>query len=384
MRVGIDATGWANRRGPGRFTRGAVEGLVAFDRQTTYVMLAPPRHGPPLPPGADVLRLRGAAGAPQPAGASRPPTELARLARAASKAKLDAILFPSVHTWFPTAGAPTVVGVHDVIAATMPKLTMPSRRARVLWRCKETLAIRTAKRVFTVSQASRAAIAARWRLDAAQLAIVPEAASAVFRPRTPAQAEAHLHAAGLQPGEPFLLFAGGISPHKNLAVLLGAVALLHSQGRPGPRLVVVGDLDDEYFLSAAGAVRDRVSELGLSDRVLLPGFISDEALAALYSTATAVVNPSLAEGYGLPAVEAAACGAPLVLSDLPAHREALDGAALFVRPGDEAALAAALGRLVGDERMRAALGRRAAAAVQGLSWDATARSLRAVLASALP
>jgi glycosyltransferase involved in cell wall biosynthesis len=260
---------------------------------------------------------------------------------------------------------------------------MPSRRARVLWQVKETLALRTASRVFTVSKASRTAIAAHWRLDEARVAIVPEAPDAVFQPRTPAQAEAHLRAAGLQPGEPFLLFAGGISPNKNLPDLLGAVALLRSQGRPGPRLVAVGDLDDEYFLSAVGAVRDRISQLGLGDQVLLPGFVSDEALAALYSTATAVVIPSLAEGYGLPAVEAAACGAPLVLSDLPAHRETLDGAALFVSPGDEAALAATLGRLTGDERMRAELGDLAAKAVQRLSWDASAHSLRAVLASAL-
>ena len=75
------------------------------------------------------------------------------------------------------------------------------------------------------------------------------------------------------------------------------------------------------------------------ERVLLPGFVSDETLACLYAGATAVVLPSLAEGFGLPAVEAAACGAALVLSDLPAHRETLDGAAIFVAPSDAHAIA---------------------------------------------
>lgn len=382
MRVGIDATSWDNDRGYGRFARSAVERLVALDGETTYVMVAPPHDGHPLPAGSRVLRVPGRAGAPRPAGAARPPGELARLGLAARRAQLDVLLFPSVYTWFPAPGVPTVVGVHDVIAATLPKLTLPSRRAHLLWTVKETLAVRSATRVFTVSRAAREVVAQRWRLEPDHIAIVPEAPAAVFWPRDAETAEPHRRAAGLGPGEPFLLFAGGISPHKNLTAVVGALALLREAGRPAPRLVAVGDLEDSRFLSSTGDVRARIERLSLSDRVLLPGFVSDEALSALYSTATAVVIPSLAEGFGLPAVEAAACEAPLILSDLPAHRETLDGAALFVEPTDEQRLADAIARLAGDADLRADLAAQARAAVGPLSWDAAAAALREVLIEA--
>ncbi len=382
MRVGVDATSWDNDRGYGRFARSAVERLVALDTETTYVMVAPPHDGRPLPSGSRVLRVPGRAGAPRPAGEARGPGELARLGLAARRARLDVLLFPSVYTWFPAPGVPTVVGVHDVIAATLPQLTLPSRRAHLLWTAKETLAVRTATRVFTVSRAAREVVAQRWRLDPGAIAIVPEAPAAVFWPRGAADAAPHRRAVGLGPDEPFLLFAGGISPHKNLTAVVGALAMLRDAGRTAPRLVAVGDLEDSRFMSATTDVRTRIERLALGDRVLLPGFVSDEALAALYSTATAVVIPSLAEGFGLPAVEAAACQAPLILSDLPAHRETLDGAAVFVPPTDERRLADAIRRVAEDPELRADLSARARRTVAPLSWDGAAAALREVLAGA--
>ena len=123
--------------------------------------------------------------------------------------------------------------------------------------------------------------------------------------------------------------------------------------------------------------------LSLGERVLLPGFVSDETLACLYAGATGVVLPSLGEGFGLPAVEAAACGAALVLSDLPAHRETLDGAALFVEPTDVDGIAAALARVLADESERASLARRAQEAASRLTWDAAADAVRRLLDDAV-
>lgn len=377
MLVGIDATSWDNPRGYGRFARNAVERLVALDTSRRYVMVGPPPGGPSLPAGAEVLRLREGTGVPRAADAARPPSELVALAYAARRARVDALLFPSVYTWFPSPGVPAVVGVHDVIADTLPELTLPSRRARVLWRAKETAAVRMAARVFTVSEAARAVVTARWRLEPASVAVVPEAPAPVFFPRAPSDVEAARAEVALAPGEPFVLFAGGISPHKNLQTALAAVAGLGA-GRC-PRLVAVGDTDDDRFLSSGGSVRDHIAALGIPDRVLLPGFVSDETLARLYSGAAAVVIPSLAEGFGLPAVEAAACGAALVLSDVPAHRETLDGAARFVAPRDARAVGAALAELVADGAAAAELGGRARRQVAHMNWDAAAHALTAVL-----
>jgi glycosyltransferase involved in cell wall biosynthesis len=383
MRVGVDATSWGNRRGYGRFARNAVSKLIDIDPDTTYVLYVVNGSADgALPEGAEVRRLLSGhtGGAPRAADSARSPAELARMGWKVARDGVDAFLFPSVYSYFPVPRTPTVVGVHDVIADEFPDLTLPTRRARVAWRLKESLAVRRAARLFTVSAVSRSAVAARFRLPVERLDVVPEAPDAVFRPRSAAAVHAALGPLGLEPGR-FLLYVGGISPHKNVEGLLAAYAAV--TGRlDAPPLVIAGELDDEAYLSAGTGVRDRIAELGLSDRVVLPGFVSDEVLACLYSAATAVVNPSLAEGFGLPAVEAAACGAAVVLSDLPAHRETLDGAALFARPGDTGAWEQALARVIGDDDLRTQLQARGHKAVERLSWDTTAERLRALVLGA--
>ncbi len=380
MRVGIDATSWDNTRGFGRFARNVVEHLVALDPATTYVMLAPPAGGPSPPAGTRTLGGGKRLGAPRAATSARPPHELALLAGLARRAHVDAVLFPSVYTWYPTPGVPSVVGIHDAIAAALPGLTLPSRRSRLLWDVKERWAVRSSARIFTVSAAAQAVLTQRWGLPPERVVVVPEAPAAAFVPVAPEAARPHLEAVGLAPDEPFLVFAGGISPHKGLDVLLDALGVLRDRGATTPRLVVVGDLEDRRFLSAADDVLARTEVPWLRERVLLAGFVSDAALAALFSRATAVVLPSRAEGFGLPAVEAAACGAPLILSDVPAHRETLDGAALFAAVGDAGALAQAVERVLGDEALRATMSRDGRDAVAGLSWEAGARVLRGLLA----
>ena len=169
-----------------------------------------------------------------------------------------------------------------------------------------------------------------------------------------------------------LCAAGGVSPHKNVETLLDAYAMLDAP----PRLVIAGALDDEVYASSAARVRARIDALGLGDRVVLPGFVPDEILAALYRRAVAVVNPSLAEGFGLPAVEAAACGAPVVLSDLPAHRETLGGAACFFDPRDATGAGGPARRAARRRERRHAVGAACRAAVAGLSWQVAAERLR--------
>jgi glycosyltransferase involved in cell wall biosynthesis len=378
VRVGIDATTWSNRRGFGRFTRNAVSRLVALDGDISWILYTDgATNGDPLPPGAE-LRSLGSSRGPGSAERSRGLGSLVGSGWEVSRERLDAFLFPSVYSYFPVVGTPTVVGVHDVIADQLPHLTLPTRRSRMMWRLKESAAVRRATRVFTVSVASRAAVATRFGISPSRLAVVPEAPDPIFHPRDPASRRAALEPLGLADNE-YLLYAGGISPHKDVETLLEAYSRL---GEHAPRLVVVGDLDDDAYMSAGASIRARIAELRLRERVLLPGYVSDEALACLYSGALAVVNTSLAEGFGLPAVEAAACGAPLVLSDLAAHRETLDRAALFFEPGDQRELHSALERALGDPELCRELGRNAASRVERLTWDATAAALRAVVTEA--
>lgn len=382
-RVGIDATGWVNRRGYGRFARNAVRSLVARDPDTTYVLYIDDDTADEaeLPAGVETRRvsLREAPSRAASADASRPVGDLLRLARAVRRDRLDAFLFLSLQTYFPVVGTPTIVGLHDAIPEELPHLTMPTRRARTLWRMKQSLAVRRATRVFTVSAAARASLAERLGLEPEHVGIVPEAADPLFTPRSEDEVARAREEIGLAGKASYFLYVGGISPHKNLETLLEAHAELRRRRRDLPLLVLVGELESETYVSAAASVRERIDRLELGDCVVLPGYVSDETLAALYSGAVAVVNPSLAEGFGLPAVEAAACGAPLVLSDLPAHRETMDGAALFFPPRDVTALAANLARVADDEGLRRTLATAASAAAAELTWDAAGDRLRELI-----
>jgi glycosyltransferase involved in cell wall biosynthesis len=386
MRIGVDATSWGNRRGFGRFARNAVGRLVALDGEHEYVFVADAAALDALdvPPGARVrpVRLARRTGEAAAADSARSPLDLARLSATAARGRLDAMLFPSVYTYFPAPGVPEVVGIHDAIADELPDLTLPSRRARAFWQAKEGLAVRRARIVFTVSDASRAVLARRFGLE--RVPVVPEAPDPVFGPRAPDATDAALAPLGLRASH-YLLYAGGISPHKNVPRLLEAVARLREErggerGRAAvPPLVIVGELEGDPFLSAAGEVRRRVEKLGIQDAVVLPGFVSDEALACLYGAAAAVVLPSLSEGFGLPAVEAAACGAPVLCSDLPSHRASMGDAARYFDPHDADALASAIAWALDEPERARELGARARERVAPLSWDASARALRALL-----
>jgi glycosyltransferase involved in cell wall biosynthesis len=387
MRVGIDGTSWGSRRGYGRFLRNAGSRLVALDPETRYVFYL--EQGSPdaedLPEGAEV-RTVAVGSSPREAaraGSRRTATDLARMALAVSRDRPDVFLFPSMHTYVPTVRVPTVIGVHDTIPEDYPELTHATPHARAYSRLKRWTAMRSATRIFTVSEASRRALVERFALDPEQLPIVPEAPDPVFYPRSADAVDDAL--AALDPRLSrggFLVYAGGISPHKNIERLIEAYAGVAERQPDPPLLVVVGELSGDAFLSSAQSVTSLVRAKSLDERVLFPGFVSDEQLACLYSAAAAVAVPSLAEGFGLPAVEAAACGAALVLSDIPAHRETLDGSAVFVQPLDVADIDAGLTRVLEDPALGSSLAARALGSVSALSWDAAALALRDVLTAA--
>lgn len=380
MRFGVDATCWSNRRGYGRFTRGVARALVAAAPPEEIVLYADADTAELI----DVSRARVRrvqVGTPPAAAASagsrRSVLDLVRFARAVARDRPDAFLFPSLLTYVPVRRVPLVVGLHDAIPHELAEHAIPGRRARVLWRLKEHDAIGRAASLFTVSEASRVALGRALSIPAERLAIVPEAPDPVFVPNPPAPAPlpADLGTA------PFVLCAaGGVSPHKNVGTMLDAFALLPDGATPS--LVVVGALEDETYASSSADVRRRLDTRGLNDRVVLTGFVPDDVLATLYREALVVVNPSRAEGYGLPAVEAAACGAPLLLSDVPAHRELFDEAAAFVDPASAEAIAACLGELLAQPELRAGIAARCRAVAERLTWDAAADRLLPLLREA--
>lgn len=202
-------------------------------------------------------------------------------------------------------------------------------------------------------------------------------------PEAPASTESLGSAPALSPGPAGpLLFVGNPKPHKNLHRLIEAYArLVRARGKGAvPPLVLAGGGREER---EEAALRARTRHLGLSDRVHLLGYVAGADLAELYRSASMLVFPTLAEGFGLPIAEAMACGTPVVVSDRPVHREIAGEAGERVDPLDPASIAAGIARLLDDPELaarRAEEGRRLAAR---FSWRAAAAATAGVYAEAL-
>ena len=166
----------------------------------------------------------------------------------------------------------------------------------------------------------------------------------------------------------FILFVGTLEPRKNLLTLLRAYAQFRRQTGTGHKLVLGGGLGWLYQPIFAA-----VEELDLRDDVMFPGFIPDEELPLWYNAADIFVYPSLYEGFGLPPLEAMACGTPTIVSDASSLPEVVGDAALVVNPYSPDEWAAALSSLCNDAQLRAALASRGLKRARGFSWTRMAR-----------
>jgi len=174
-------------------------------------------------------------------------------------------------------------------------------------------------------------------------------------------------------GDSYLLYVGNLLPHKNLLNLLDALAILRRR-RPA-RLIIRGDGQPIY----ARAVRERVETLGLGDLVSFQGYAGPQALRDLYAHAACLVLPSLREGFGLPVLEAMACGTPVITSSSSSLPEVGGDAAVRVDPHDAIELADAMYRVLTDTRLCEELSERGLKWVGGFSWRRTAEQMSRLL-----
>jgi glycosyltransferase involved in cell wall biosynthesis len=315
------------------------------------------------------------------ADASRAVGDMLRLSRAVWRARPDVFFSPSIYTYFPLPpGLRAVVTVHDAIADRFPELTLPSRRARLFWNAKVRLALRQARLVLTVSEFAAREIAEVHGVPRARLRVALEAPASAYRPsEDTAQIMAAARRVGLEGAARWFVYVGGFNPHKHVDVLVRAHADAVSGMADPPLLLLVGSLSDDVFHGAQRQIRETIRQAGSERLVRWAGFVPDEELRHLLTGALALVLPSASEGFGLPAVEAAACGAPVIATTRSPMPELLAGGGIFVPPGDPAALASALRSLLADEGARRRLGENARARAAALTWDAGARAALAAI-----
>ena len=259
-----------------------------------------------------------------------------------------------------------VATVHDVIPLILPETF--TLRHRLVARAALARVRRKADLVIVPSLAVKDDVERRLGLPADRVVVTPEGCEPRFRPaaaRTVAEVAARYR---LPPR--YLLAVGVQDPRKNLTALLQAFARLRRHGDidAGVQLVLAGT-QGRLAASLARTVRT----LGLESAVVLPGFIDDDDLPAVYSGAAVFVFPSLYEGFGLPVLEAMACGAPVVTSNAASMTEVAGGAAMLVDPRDVAGLAVAVAQVLHDERLRERLRGAGLARARQFSWKTAAR-----------
>jgi len=310
---------------------------------------------------------------------ARSPADLWRLARAASRQRFDAFLFPAVYSFYPLLRRmPTVVAFHDAIAERHPDLVFPGWRQRLFWRLKTAVARRQADLILTVSRSAKDEIVRVFGSPETSVRVIPEAAGSEFRPLADAQALCRVQQRyGLPKEGPLILHVGGFSPHKNLGRLLEALVGLDSSSPPW-HLVLAGDHAD-VFHSAYLELRAAVAEAGFDHRVTFTGHVPDPDLVVLYNAATMLVLPSLAEGFGLPAIEAMACGLPVVASRRGSVPEVLGGAGLLFDPTEPEDIRMAISRVLTDPSLRDRMKRAGLERARAFSWHTAAHQTVSLL-----
>lgn len=390
MRIGVDATCWANARGYGRFTRELLAAMVALAPGDEFVFFLDARADAVFElraPNVTRVVVAQKVSPTEAAGAdgSRSPWDMLRLTRAVWRSRLDVFFSPSVYTYFPLPpGLRTVVTIHDAIAERFPELTVPGGRARLFWNAKVALALRQSRIVLTVSDFAAAEITRLLRVPASRLRVALEAPAATYQPTTDRRLiEAAAARAGVPRGARWIAYVGGFNPHKHVDVLVRAHAAVAARLSDPPYLLLVGSVDGDVFHGAQAAIHAAIAEAGSAALVRWPGFVPDDELRHLLSGAVTLSLASAAEGFGLPAIEAAACGIPVIATTESPLPQLLAGGGVFVRPNDQVALEAALDRLLTDEPGRLAMGARAQQRAEALTWAAGARSALAALREAV-
>ena len=271
------------------------------------------------------------------------------------------------------APCPFIVTIHDLSFIRFPALFRPAKRLylSVLTR----VSARRARRLIAVSEHTAAEITRLLGTPPERVDVIYHGVDPAFRPLPHDEVEAFRRRQGLP--ERFVLFLGTLEPRKNLVRLVESFARIQDE-HAGLGLVLAGGRGWLY-----GELFARVEALGLSKKVMFPGYVTNDQLPLWYNAATILAYPSLYEGFGLPVLEALACGTPVLSSNASSLPEAAGNAAVMVDPYDVGALAKQLDRLLSERALRLELRERGLAHAKQFTWAQAAQKTTHVYRRAL-
>ena len=351
MKIAINGTFWDRpTTGSGQYLRALLPALKRRAPDNEYALIAP------KPGGSNLAKLW---------------FEQIAFANACRRERADIAHVPYFASpFFPPTR--TIVTIHDLIP-----LLLPAYRSSPLVRAYTRLVAASARRADAViadSACSQRDIVRHLGIDAARVRVVYLAADARYRPIDDTRAVRSKYALT----ENYLLYLGGFDQRKNVRVILEAFARLSEFHTRGYRLVLAGvrlGEDSAFFPSPQRIAR----QVGLPDEAIrYIGWVDEEDKPALYSGAAAFLFPSLYEGFGLPPLEAMACGAPVICSNASSLPEVVGDAALQIDPHDASAWADAIRAVLTDDTRRATMRERGIAQSKAFSWDRAADETLAV------
>ena len=361
MRIGIDATAVSSAEGTGiqSYALNLTRALLALDKRNTYVVYCRQNIPEPFLAYKDKAEFRVCP------LSKRKLCEQVWLSSASRRDHLDILhCICSLPLYYPHRAVLTVLGLSWRIR---PEVFTPALRRYWILTAERTM--KRATRLLAISNWTKDMVTSRLgipgdRIDVVHLGV----RSDVFSTRSqPGEAERIRRKYGL--AEKFILHVGALIPVKNLPKLIEAYR----------RLITLEPFSDYQLVLAGGrgwaaeSLYALVAEVGLSDRVVFPGFVEAEDLPALYRAAKLFVFPSLYEGFGIPLLESFASGTPVLSSNASCLPEVGGDAALFVDSTDEAALADAMAKALSDSALRANLTSKGIERAQLFTWEETAR-----------
>jgi glycosyltransferase involved in cell wall biosynthesis len=363
VRIGIDARK-LHDFGIGTYIRNLLRQLARLDRQTEFVLICRPEDGETLASLGENFR---------------PVPESAANYSLSEQVKIPLVLRREGVTLFhaphyvlpPLVTCRSVVTIHDCIHLMFPQY-LPGRFALAFARSSIAIAARRAIRVLTVSESSKRDILRFVDVPPGKIDVIYNAYDERFAIE-PREEDVMRVRERYQLQDPFVLYAGNVKPHKNLARLIEAFDLVRARGLDHLKLVLIGDEISKY-----AALRRAVHQHHLHKHVRFLGYMPHETLAVMYRLAGVFVFPSLYEGFGLPPLEAMASGTPVVTSNVSSLPEVAGDAALLVDPYDPEAIGDAIYRVLTDEALRCGLRQKGITRARQFSWEASVGRVREI------
>jgi glycosyltransferase involved in cell wall biosynthesis len=264
---------------------------------------------------------------------------------------------------------PSVLTVHDLTTLLTPDHHTVARRSYLRWMIPR--ACRRADAIIAVSESTRDDLVEQLEIPGEKISVVYLGVSKTFRPIKDPEELLRVRRKYNLP-EKFILYVGLIEPRKNLDTLIAAYEAAEDVHRE-VSLVLAGSLGWRYQ-----PLLSRIRSSKVARRIFMPGYIKSEDLAAVYGASSLFVYPSLYEGFGLPILEAMACGTPVITSNISSMPEVAGEAALLIDPHSPSDLASAMRRVLAEPAVSSSLSERGKLRAQSFTWDETARKTRQV------